>query len=172
MHDKEIREIEISLKNLRYDMNKYNGLLSKNSNSIDKLSNQVFDVEIEFNEKLKQLENESLRLEIEIEVLREEKADILTQILETERQIHLWDRKIKLEEEMQKIIKPDKGENDLKVMKTFIHTQEIEYNRLKKEQEDIIKEMEMTIERREYIRIKYNAINKEKKQKGKKWRGW
>ena len=160
MHDKEIREIEISLKNLRYDMNKYNGLLSKNSNSIDKLSHQFFDVEIEFKEKLKQLENESVRMEIEIEVLREEKSDILTQILETERQIHLWDRKIKLEEEMQKIIKPDKGVSDLNEMKTFIHTQELEYNKLKKDQDDIIKEMEITISRREYVKLKYTSSNK------------
>jgi len=141
-------------------MNKYNGLLSKNNNSIDKLSHQFFDVEIEFKEKLKQLENESVRMEIEIEVLREEKADILTQILETERQIHLWDRKIKLEEEMQKIIKPDKGVSDLNEMKTFIHTQELEYNKLKKEQDDIIKEMEITISRREYVKLKYTSSNK------------
>ena len=39
------------------------------------------------------MENESVRLEIEIEVLREEKADTLTQIMEIERQIHLWERK-------------------------------------------------------------------------------
>jgi len=92
--------------------------------------------------------------------LREEKADILTQILETERQIHLWDRKIKLEEEMQKIIKPDKGVSDLNEMKVDIHSQELEYNKLKKEQDDVIKEMEMTISRREYVKLKYTSTNK------------
>merc|ERR1712151_896693 len=99
--EKEIREIEISLKNLRYDMNKYNGQLSKNVHSKENLSHKFFDVEIEFKEKLKQMENESVKLEIEIEVLREEKSDTLTQIMEVERQIHLWERKIHLEEKMQ-----------------------------------------------------------------------
>ena len=40
------------------------------------------------------MENDSVKLEMEIEVLREEKADTLAQIIETERQIHLWERKI------------------------------------------------------------------------------
>ena len=92
MHEKEIRDVEISLKNLRNDMNKYNGLLGKNVNNKTKLGQQFFDVEIEFKEKLKQMENESVKLEIEIEVLREEKSDRLSQILEIERQIHLWEK--------------------------------------------------------------------------------
>ena len=50
MHEKENRDIEISLKNLRYDMNKYNGMLSKNVNSKEKLGLKFFDVEIEFSE--------------------------------------------------------------------------------------------------------------------------
>ena len=159
-HEKEIREIEISLKNLRYDMNKYNGQLSKNMQSKDKISHKFFDVEIEFKEKLKQMENESVRLEIEIEVLREEKSDTLSQIMEVERQIHLWERKIHLEEKMQDIIKPDKGLKEIDEMKSEIHRQEIYFNNLKKEQERVIKDMEMTIQRRDYIKLRYPLDDK------------
>jgi len=159
-HEKEIREIEISLKNLRYDMNKYNGQLSKNIQSKDNLSHKFFDVEIEFKEKLKQMENESVKLEIEIEVLREEKSDTLTQIMEVERQIHLWERKIHLEEKMQDIIKPDKGLKEIDEMKSEIHRQEIYFNNLKKEQERVIKDMEMTIQRRDYIKLRYPLDDK------------
>jgi chromosome segregation ATPase len=159
-HEKEIREIEISLKNLRYDMNKYNGQLSKNIKNKDNLSHKFFDVEIEFKEKLKQMENESVKLEIEIEVLREEKSDTLTQIMEVERQIHLWERKIHLEEKMQDIIKPDKGLKEIDEMKSEIHRQEIYFNNLKKEQERVIKDMEMTIQRRDYIKLRYPLDDK------------
>jgi chromosome segregation ATPase len=155
MHEKEIREIEISLKNLRYDMNRYNGQLGKNVGTKEKLTHQFFDVEIEFKEKLKQMENESIRLELEIEVLREEKADTLTQIMEVERQIHLWDRKIQLEEKMQEIIKPDKGIKEIDEMKSIIHRQDLLYTKLKQEQERVIKNMEMAIERREFIKVRY-----------------
>ena len=33
---------------------------------------------------------------MEIEVLREDKADTLAKIIETERQFHLWERKMEL----------------------------------------------------------------------------
>lgn len=155
MHEKEIREIEISLKNLRYDMNKYNGQLGKNMDSKEKLTHKFFDVEIEFKEKLKQMENESVRLELEIEVLREEKTDTLTQIMEVERQIHLWERKIQLEEKMQEIIKPDKGIKEIDEMKSIIHRQDLLYTKLKQEQERVIKNMEMAIQRREFVKVRY-----------------
>lgn len=167
MHEKEIREVEISLKNLRYDMNKYNGLLSKNVGTKDKLTHKFFDVEIEFKEKLKQMENEAMRLEQEIEVLRDEKADTLTQIMEVERQIHLWERKIQLEETMQEIIKPDKGIKEIDEMKSSIHRQELIYNKLKQEEEQVLKNMEMAIQRREYIKLRYPVDTVTSKYMGK-----
>ena len=160
LHEKEINEIEISLKNLRYDMSKYNVMLGKNVDSKDKLEHKFFDVEIQFKEKLKQMENESVRLELEIEVLREEKTDTLTQILEVERQIHLWERKIQLEEKMQEIIKPDKGIKEIDNMKSDLHKQDLRYKRLKQEQEKVIKSMEMAIQRRDFIKLRYPAEKK------------
>jgi chromosome segregation ATPase len=136
-------------------MEKYNSLLGKNMNSKEKLEHKIFDVEIQFKEKLKQLENESVKLELEIEVLREEKSDTLTQILEVERQIHLWERKIQLEEKMQEIIKPDKGLKEIDKIKTELHVQDLKYKKLKQDQEKVIKSMEMAIQRRDFIKIRY-----------------
>ena len=155
MHEKEIRDVEISLKNLRYDMNKYNGMLSKNVNSKDKLGLKFFDVEIEFKEKLKQMETLSTKYELEIESLREEKTDILSQILEVERQIHLWERKIKLQNKMQDIIKPESGKKEIDDITYALHRQEILYKKLKQEQEQVIKNIEMEIGRRDYIKLKF-----------------
>lgn len=155
MHEKEIRDVEISLKNLRYDMNKYNGMLSKNVNSKDKLGLKFFDVEIEFKEKLKQMETLSTKYELEIESLREEKTDILAQILEVERQIHLWERKIKLQNKMQDIIKPESGKKEIDDITYALHRQEILYKKLKQEQEQVIKNIEMEIGRRDYIKLKF-----------------
>jgi len=164
LHEKEIRDYEILLKNLGYDMRKYNTLLSKNIDSKTKLTHQYFDVEIEFKEKLRQMENNCVKLELEIEVLREEKAETLSQILEIERQIQLWERKIKLEESMQVIIKPDKGIKEIEEMKTFIHRQELIYSELVKKQEAVIKGLEMCLQRRDYIKIRY-PVEKQGKER-------
>ncbi len=58
------------------------------------MTNANFNIENEFKQKLKELENESIRLENSISTLKEEKADILSEIVESERQILLWERKI------------------------------------------------------------------------------
>ena len=49
------------------------------------MTNDNFNIENEFKQKLKELENESIRLENSISSLKEEKADILSEIVESER---------------------------------------------------------------------------------------
>lgn len=166
LHEKEIREVEISLKNLRSDMKKFNGLLSKNVDSKDKLKLKFFDLEIEFKEKLTQMKNQSLKLELEIEVLRDEKTDILTQIMEVERQIHLWERKIKLQNKMQEVIKPKDGRKEIEEMYHALHRQEQNYKKFKLEQDKVIKNIEMEVDRWDYIKLKYPEQSKMSKTPG------
>lgn len=75
-------------------MNKLNDLFYKNTDLQEKLKNDNFNIENEFKQKLKELENQSIRLENNIASLQESKADILAEIVEAERQILLWERKI------------------------------------------------------------------------------
>jgi hypothetical protein len=77
-------------------MRKLNEVFAKNKDSKTKLANDNFNIEHEFKQKLKELENESIKLENQISQLKEEKADILAEIVEAERQILLWERKFNL----------------------------------------------------------------------------
>ena len=72
--------------------------------------NANFNIEMEFKQKLKELENESIKLENQITQLKQEKATILDQVVEAEKQILLWDRKISLEKEMQEALDPSVGQ--------------------------------------------------------------
>jgi hypothetical protein len=58
---------------------------------------------------LRDLEAESVRLENHISKLKDNKAQVLADIVEMERQILLWDRKIQLEKEMQDALDPTIG---------------------------------------------------------------
>jgi len=156
---KEITRVEVDIKNLGFEMNKSNKLIDKSLANKDKLEHKFFNVEINFSDRLQKKENESIKLEIEIEVLREEKADTLAQVLEVERQIHLWERKIRLETQMQEIIKPEKGLKDVEEIRLNIHRQELLFNGLKKQQEQIIKNMEMAVQRRDFIKLKYPVVS-------------
>lgn len=71
-------------------MNKLNDGLAVNSDRKQKLENENVNIESEFGQKLKDLERESVSLEVQIDALREEKAELLNEIIECERQILLW----------------------------------------------------------------------------------
>jgi chromosome segregation ATPase len=80
--EKEISTIQISLKSLQNDMNKLNDGLAINSDKKQKLENENVNIESEFGQKLKDLERESVTLEVQIDALREEKAELLNEIIE------------------------------------------------------------------------------------------
>jgi chromosome segregation ATPase len=153
--NKQIRQLEIALKNLDFDMNKLNDTFSDNLDKQKNLKNENFNLENEFVQKLKELENDSIKLENNIQNLKEEKADILAEIVEAERQILLWERKIQLEKEMQDTLDPNIGQSEIVAMKQEIHRMELRYEQLKKKQEQMIKDMERAVFKRETIQLKY-----------------
>jgi len=81
-------------------MNKLNDLIYQNNEKQEKLTNDNFNIEMEFKQKLKEMENESIKLENQITQLKEQKSDILVDIIDAEKQILLWERKYQLEKEM------------------------------------------------------------------------
>lgn len=56
-HHKEIRQLEVALKNLDFEMNKLNNVYYKNTDNQKKLASENQNIEYEFKQKLKELEN-------------------------------------------------------------------------------------------------------------------
>jgi len=104
---------------------------------------------------LKELENETIKLEDQITKLKESKAEILAEIVEAERQILLWKRKTQLEQEMQEALDPDIGQTEIVAMRKEIHRMKLRYDQLRKKQEELIKDMERSVFKRETIQLKY-----------------
>ncbi len=52
-------------------MNKLNDLIYQNNERQEKLTNDNFNIEMEFKQKLKEMENESIKLENQITQLKE-----------------------------------------------------------------------------------------------------
>lgn len=90
-------------------MNKLNDLIYQNNERQERLTNDNFNIEMEFKQKLKEMENESIKLENQITQLKEQKSDILIEVIEAEKQILLWERKYQLEKEMQDALDPTIG---------------------------------------------------------------
>lgn len=70
-HTKKIRELEVAKKNQVCEMNKLNDLIFQNGEKQEKLTNDNFNIEMDFKQKLKEMENESIKLENQITQLKE-----------------------------------------------------------------------------------------------------
>ena len=75
-HQKEIKDIQNMLNYQQTDMRKLNDGLAENGDMKKKLENENINIESEFIEKLKELEKDSVRLEVEIDRLKEDKVKI------------------------------------------------------------------------------------------------
>lgn len=79
----------------------------------------------------------------------------MAEIVEAERQILLWERKIQLEKEMQDALDPTIGQTEIVAMRKEIHRMNLRYEQLRKKQEEMIKDMERSVFKRETIQLKY-----------------
>lgn len=154
-HSRQIKQINTNLKNFENDMNKLNELLAVNYEKSKNLQNDNINIDSEIIQKLKEMEKESVNLEVQIDRLKESKAELLQEIVEAERQILLWERNIQLEKEMQEKLDPEFDQNDIQKMKKEIHLLEINLESIEKQQKRLIIEMERIVYKKESIQLKY-----------------
>lgn len=168
-HVKEIKRIQNALKNFENDMNKLNDFLADNFDKAMNLQNDNINIDSEFIQKLKELEKDSVKLEVDIDRLKESKAELLSDIVESERQILLWERKIQLEKEMQEKLDPNFGQSEIKNLKKQIHLLELQIDDVRKNQDQQIISIERAVYKRESIQLKYTNRGKKdlKKRKSK-----
>ena len=66
MHNKNIVKLQVAQKNQVFEMNKLNDHIFQTNEKQEKLTNENFNIEMEFKQKLKEMENESIKLENQI----------------------------------------------------------------------------------------------------------
>ena len=114
------------------------------------------------------MEKEAIKLEVNIDKIREEKAELMNEIVECERQILLWERKYQLEKQMQEALDPNVGQSEIQDLKKEIHRMELKYHSLTKEQEKISNEMLKTVKNGEANKQKIDAVLKKEGNRVKK----
>lgn len=150
---KECKELRSSIKAMHTDLTKLNSLISKNAKQQQELANKNYAMETEFMNKLKDLEQESKESEGDIEEMKQRKEKIFDEVVEAEKQIMLWEKKIQLERETQEALDTEYGQPEIKGMKKEIHRMKNRLTKLKRQQEKMIQEMERTIAKRETIKL-------------------
>lgn len=92
------------------DMTRLNSLISTNTELAAALEDKHFHLEHAVMAELKDQEAAAKEVENSIEKCAINKKELLSDVLETERQIMLWERKLQLDREMQQLLDPTVGQ--------------------------------------------------------------
>ena len=142
---------------MRADTARLNELIGKHTKQQEQLSNETGVLELTFRGELKELETQSLAAEQKVHESRSRKNVLLEEVIDGERQVLLWEKKIQLERETQQALDPSVGTGEIKAMEIEIHRMRMRLEGLQREQETMIKDMERGIAKRESITLRYKG---------------
>ncbi|EKF32535.1 hypothetical protein MOQ_003609 [Trypanosoma cruzi marinkellei] len=163
---KEITNLENKANAMHIEMKKVNTQLSKNSEDQKNIANEAFLLENDLIRRLQEKKREAIELELKVEETRQTKTDLLEQIMNCERDILFWERKMQIAKETEMALDPTVGRAEVEKMRKEIGIMEKRMNDLQREQRFLIEEMQRSIDHREIIRTKGQAIqNATKKNK-------
>jgi len=162
----EIAALRKNIDGMHNETVRINKLISKNEALYKKLADTNFAMEKEFVESLREMEEAAIRAEAKLAGIKEEKARLLEDILEAERQVMMWEKKIQLEKETQAALDPEVGQAEVKAMEKEIHRMTLRYDTLKRDQERMIKEMERAIVKHEAIAQRFRGRKQAKVREG------
>jgi chromosome segregation ATPase len=107
--------------------------------------------EAEILENLRKKEEEAVAMETQIEDMAHKREKLAEELMETEKQIMLWEKKLQLAREMKEALDPNYGSSELKTMKKEVARMELRLKQIFKQQQVIVQEMEFALRRRETI---------------------
>jgi hypothetical protein len=111
--------------------------------------------QIAFDDESRTLEDTAKSIEMKIATVVSEKEDLLKQIIQSEREILEWEKKIQLEKDTRKILNSSEHAIEIKGMEKEIHRMKHRLDDMNRQQEKMIRDMEFAIHKREDIAVKY-----------------
>ncbi|CAF4208287.1 unnamed protein product [Rotaria socialis] len=141
------RQIEL----LRLDLERLNKLIYKEGTAKTALERNNMLSENDFVRELKDAEKDAVHMEGQLADIRIERENLLANLVEAEKQIMFWERKIQLAKEMKSAVDSETGQGEIRAMKSEIHRMQVRYEQLLRQQEKLIRDMETSVSRRETI---------------------
>ena len=155
-------ELDKVMNRMQHEMTRINELKAKHASLHAVLQDENFNLESAILNELRDMEQEASRLESKIEANREEKRALMAEIVEAERHVMLWERKLELEEEMRAAIDPSVGNEVVTAMKKEIHRMKLRLEELIRTQEKLMSELERGIVKRDIITTKGKSLGAKK----------
>ncbi|KAL3671408.1 hypothetical protein V7S43_003334 [Phytophthora oleae] len=151
---RELKDLSNGIASLHADTGRLNELISRQGTRHDDLLNSNHSLELEFARELRELEATSVQMEARAAALRQEKQELLTRVVEVERQLMLWEKKIQLEKETQAALDPEVGQAEARSMEKEIHRMRLRLEALQRSQEQMLQDMEQAVHKRDLIALR------------------
>lgn len=143
---------------LHIEMGKINRFLSEYTAKQGALADDNYHMEAGFTQNLKDNEREAVELETKIVGLKQEREQLLLDVVEAEKQARLIEQKIALERETQAALDPTVGASETRAMQREIHRMQLRHAQLQRRQEIMIADMERAIYKRDNIEAKGKTV--------------
>ena len=157
--EKEIERYQIHIRLLQREMSRLGLKLSEHSDAGNLLVEGNINLEAEILEGLQKKEEEAAASERKIEEIAHQREQLADDLMETEKNIMLCEKKLQLAKEMRDALDPNFGAKELSVMRKEIARMELRLKQIRKQQGVILQEMEYALKRRETIATR-GAIQK------------
>lgn len=155
-----LTSIEYKSRGLHTDMTRLNDLIAQNSHRRAEYENIIAVNVMECERELSELDQHSRALEGQLAEVRSNRTKILSEIEDTEEKIKICEKKIQVEKETQEELCTSKDAIDTKGMEKEIQKMKRRLETLAITQEQLLRDMELAIHKREDIAVKYNKNTK------------
>uniref|UniRef100_A0A674MJ37 Coiled-coil domain-containing protein 40 n=1 Tax=Takifugu rubripes TaxID=31033 RepID=A0A674MJ37_TAKRU len=142
IENRELLQLENKANALNVSLNKINTQIDENGKHRMLLEEKKTMLEVDFLGRLKEAEKAAAEIHMKYERIEEEKESIYNCLLESEKQIMLWEKKIQLKKEARSEF--EKQNEEVERLKLELQNKELQLNRKVKEGEKLLKECEAT----------------------------
>eukprot|EP00571_Detonula_confervacea_P011517 CAMPEP_0172306570 /NCGR_PEP_ID=MMETSP1058-20130122/7620_1 /TAXON_ID=83371 /ORGANISM="Detonula confervacea, Strain CCMP 353" /LENGTH=892 /DNA_ID=CAMNT_0013018499 /DNA_START=790 /DNA_END=3464 /DNA_ORIENTATION=- len=150
-----VKSIEYKTRGLHTDITRLNDLIEQNARRQSEYENKIAVNAMEFERELSEIDQHSIRLESQIAEVQSNKKKMHDEITDTEEQLKVWEKKIQVEKETQEELHTSKDAIDTKGMEKEIQRMKHRLESLVRTQEQLLRDMELAIHKREDIAVKF-----------------
>jgi chromosome segregation ATPase len=154
----EIKDLDRAKEQLHLELQRLNTLLSKNATSQEHLANETWWLQTDVVRRLAERQKEALQLEEKVAGIRAAKKELMEQILDAERGVMYWEKKIQIARETELALDPNVGKDEIHRMRREIYIMEQRLAHLQREQRRRVEEMQKLIDHRDVLRTKGMAV--------------
>ncbi|KAI3426120.1 hypothetical protein D9Q98_008499 [Chlorella vulgaris] len=161
---REAQALSKALAGVRAETSRLNALLADAAGQHSALHEDNVLLEGRLGGALKALEARWLALSQSIQALREQRAAALAALVEGEREVMVWERRVQLEKEMQEAVDPAYGNEELAAARREVARLTHAAAALARDQEALVGELERAVEKREAIGTKARLAQSQRVQ--------